>query len=168
MAIFVKSMTMISAEGGMGPMVLLFAHESLEKDQFVHYECVGLTHIADPSRIGYICFCHSRQGNKEFFRWYLKTILCNYVKDMRASSPECREMYAFVSSDGEQLQVNTFSEQESLDAMDDAMIIEAKHSASYSAKGNALGAGKYLMATKARLKFTKDENLYCYTRATWP
>jgi hypothetical protein len=61
-------------------------------------------------------------------------------------------MMAFVSSDGEKLQVDTFIEPASVILLNNSLIFEAKHAASYSAKGNAWDAGKYFMATKKRGK----------------
>jgi len=60
-------------------------------------------------------------------------------------------MLAFVSSDGEQIQVETFMEQDMVELLDFAGILEAKHSASYSAKGNAWDASNYFKGSKKRL-----------------
>ena len=47
-------------------------------------------------------------------------------------------VYAFFTTDGEQRQIKTFMEEKSIDLLEESKIIYGKHSASYSAKGNAL------------------------------
>jgi len=61
-------------------------------------------------------------------------------------------VYAFFTTDGEQRQIQTFMEEKSIDLLEEYKIIYGKHSASYSAKGNAFDAGNYFKATKMRTK----------------
>ena len=61
-------------------------------------------------------------------------------------------MPIFLSTDGEQAGIDAFMEPASTKLLEDAKILQAKHSASYSAKGNALDAGNLLKATKTRAK----------------
>jgi hypothetical protein len=78
-------------------------------------------------------------------------VLAPYVVSVRAAR-NLTNMFAFVSSDGEQTGIATMMEPDSLKLLEDSLILEAKHSASFSAKGNALDIGNLFKATKARVK----------------
>ena len=66
-------------------------------------------------------------------------------------------MFAIVFSHGEQNQISTFMEAESILMLDDALILEAMHAALLSARGNAPDAGNYFKATKSRVKHKPNE-----------
>ena len=66
----IKSHVLVSAAGGVGPMVLMFADETMSEDAILVKEVAGVTHsAADPTAIGYIVFMKTRCASKAFFRW---------------------------------------------------------------------------------------------------
>ena len=151
MGIFVKSYTLVSASGSMGPMVLVCADDSLDEDGLVVKQLNGISHIKDSSFYGYVVFTKTRAGSVSFYRWFVEEIICDYVQRVRTDIG-LDDMPAFFSTDGEQRQIETFMEARSIALLEQAKIIDGKHSASYSAKGNALDMGNYFKATKTRVK----------------
>ena len=74
-------------------------------------------------------------------------------------------MNAFFTTDGEPLQVEVFMEPESIELFNDAMILDGKHSASYSAKGNSFDAGNYFKATKTKTRTTIKKEVELITNS---
>ena len=109
-----------------------------------------------------MCIRQALMSNSEknvlFYCRYLKAVLAPYVKKVREAY-KLSNMLAFVSSDGEQSQIDTFMESESVAVLNDALILEAKHAASFSARGNALDAGNYFKASKTRVRHTTKEKV---------
>ena len=151
MGIFIKSYTMGSAAGFMCPMVLVLADDTLGVEDIRVFKIAGISHLSDATSYGYLVFTKTRGGNRSFFRWFLEYVMCPYVNDVRLSL-NLGDMNAFISTDGEQIQIETFIEPQCSEMLKAASILEAKHSASYSAKGNAWDAGNYFKATKCRAK----------------
>jgi hypothetical protein len=151
MGIFVKSFTIITAAGHMGPMVLLFADESMNDNDFKTIKIKGLSHLCDSGHIGYIAFAKTRCANEKFYEWYLDEILIKFITYIKENT-NLNEMFCFHSSDGESIILRTIMKQNNIAKLKHNNIIYAKHSASYSAKGNALDAGNYFKATKTRSK----------------
>jgi hypothetical protein len=151
LGVFVKSYTMGSAAGHMAPMVLVFADESMNENEVITHKFPGLSHVPDPSAYGYIAFTKTRAASEEFYRWFLKELVCPYFKMVRENFG-LDGVYGFFTTDGEQRQIETFTQEDSIAMLEESKIIYGKHSASYSAKGNAFDAGNYFKATKARTK----------------
>jgi len=152
----IKSHVLITAAGAVGPMVLMIADPDLDPEDLVVKSLVGLTHsAADPTAEGFLVILQSRQANRAFFRWYLRDVLAPFVEKARTAQ-ELPGMYAFISHDGEQKGVEAFMEPDSVTILDKALILDAKHSASYSARSNALDAGKLFLTTKNRGKASRE------------
>ena len=56
-------------------------------------------------------------------------------------------------------------EPESIELFNDAMILDGKHSASYSAKGNSFDAGNYFKATKTKTRTTIKKEVELITNS---
>ena len=162
MGLFIKSYTIGSAAGFMGPMVLVLADDTLGEDEFKSYKVTGISHVSDAYDYGYVVLTKTRAGNRQFYRWYLNNILCAYVDDVRTANL-LGESRAFVSTDGESIQIDTFMEEDSANRLEASLIYQGKHSASYSAKGNAWDAGNYFKSTKKRTKHLHSETVASLT-----
>jgi transposase-like protein len=162
MGIFIKSYTMGTAAGHMAPMVVVYADDSMKEHEVSVKKFVGLSHIPDASAYGYIAFTKTRAASVEFYRWYLREVICPYFKSVRESC-ELGDVPAFFTTDGEYRQIEVMKEPQSVDLLEEANIIYGKHSASYSAKGNAFDAGNYFKATKYRNKYIPKAEVETYT-----
>ena len=83
----------------------------------------------------------------------MQILVNNYFIDIRESN-ELNGMYAFFTTDSEPLQIEIFMEPESVQKLENAKILDGRHSASYSAKGNSFDAGYNFKATKTRTRTT--------------
>lgn len=158
MGMFIKSYNLASASGCLGPMVLLFADATMDATDIRVIPCAGVSNSPDLDKSGFIVFTKTRVGNAAFYSWYLKSIICPYVDKTRATF-QLTNMKSFVSTDGEQIQIETFSTPENLELLSTSDIIAAKHAASYSGRGNALDAGNLFKATKKRLLHLPQDQL---------
>jgi hypothetical protein len=83
--IAIKWMQMGSAHGESAPLVLMVALKDMKEDQFYVAEIPGLSSTTDVGRVGYLVFCKSRAGNKDFFRWFIEHIVIPTVTKSRES-----------------------------------------------------------------------------------
>ena len=75
MSIFVKSYTMGVAAGYMAPMVLVFSDPSMGEEDIRVKKIVGISHIPDAMKSGYVVFTKTRVANKAFIRWWLQYVV---------------------------------------------------------------------------------------------
>jgi hypothetical protein len=156
--LFIKDYVLASAAGAVGPMVLIVADESLEDGVIKSEKLVGLSHSADPLAEGWLVFLRTRAGTSDFFSFYLREILIPYVSSVRAAQG-LDGVHVFFSVDGEPKCINTWTTPDCVKLLDDASILLAKHSASYSARGNALDAGNAFKSTKNYQKYLSADEV---------
>ena len=82
MGIFIKSYTLITAAGYVGPMVLVIADSSMATDEIVIVDCPGVSHLPDHSKVGYIIFTKTRAGNikKLLLNMSKRHVICTILK----------------------------------------------------------------------------------------
>jgi hypothetical protein len=145
--VYLKSFTLMSAAGYVGPMVLMLANDRMREEELVTVELVGVSHSSSMDSVGYVVFTKTLRGNSAFYSWYLKSIICKYVDTVRSiSSPP--GSYAFVSCNGEPPQIPAFLEESNIQLLDQHRIYLAKH----ADLGGAAQAGGYFRATKTEMK----------------
>jgi hypothetical protein len=127
----IKDYVLASAAGALGPTVFIIADDSLRADDIRTKSVGGLSHDADPLKVGWIVFLKTRTATQKFYKFYLDTILIPHITSIRTSL-NLKEAPAFFSVDGEVKCINTWMEPECVQKFDDANIMLAKHSASYS------------------------------------
>lgn len=147
MGIFVKSYVMCSAAGYIGPMVILFAIDSLNDEVCESHEVPGLSHFPSTDTSGFIVFCKTRAGNTAFYEFLAEKVICPWIQKIRSANA-LDNMWCFFSTDGEYRQIDSLTSGPMIQLFNSKKILQAKHCASYSAKGNALDAGRYFIATK--------------------
>jgi hypothetical protein len=143
-------------------MVLMFADDSMPPEDIKIIKCPGVSHN-DVLRPGYVVFSRTRCGNAAFYSWFLENVMHQSVCDIRHAF-NLRDAYAFVSSDGEPIQIKTFAQKHNVDLLNAANIFEAKHCASFSAMANALNAGSYFRSTKAKMKAPPAPRVEMHTK----
>ena len=105
----VKWMMIANALGHLGEDVFLVNDPNMDAEDFNHYKILGLSHRNNPSSCGYLCFCKTRAGNTQFFKWYSTEILPNFVDTCRKLLPEeDRKQSFYLIADGELLQMQPF------------------------------------------------------------
>ena len=139
-------------------MVLIVADDSLKPDGIRTKEFGGLSHSIDPLSTGWLVFLKTRVATPQFFDFYLKTVLIPHIIKVR-STLNLDNVPSLFSIDGEFNCLTTWMKPDSVKQFDDADILVAKHSASYSARGNALDAGNVFKATKSTLKHLYAEEV---------
>ena len=145
MGFYIKSKTIGSASGHMGPMVLHIADDTLNPEEMRLLTINGLTHTSDITKVGTVVFTKTRSPNVTMLNWYIKYVLCGHVDTIKEAL-DSPESFAFVSTDGEYGYIQ--AAMANMNLLEESKILHAKHSASYSAKSNAWDAGNYFKATK--------------------
>ena len=85
----IKWIPIISADGAISRIVLVVAIDSFAPDTFEKYPIKGLTcSNGRQSPPGWLCFCRTRAGNKQFWNWFMTEIVIPEVQDARSGDAE--------------------------------------------------------------------------------
>ena len=157
MGFSIKSRVLASPSGALGPMVLIVADSELRPNLMVVLKINGLNFSAsDPTRPGFLVIQQSRTTDIDFNIWYFNDVLVPYFKELRGSFSGEELRTIFLTTDGEQKNIEAMMQEKSLQLMSDQQIIVGKHSASMSARGNDLDAGNLFKATKKKIKHMRQ------------
>ena len=152
MGFSIKSRVLASPSGALGPMVLIVADSELRPNLMVVLKINGLNFSAsDPTRPGFLVIQQSRTTDIDFNIWYFNDVLVPYFKELRGSFSGEELRTIFLTTDGEQKNIEAMMQEKSLQLMSDQQIIVGKHSASMSARGNDLDAGNLFKAVSDSL-----------------
>lgn len=102
-----------------------------------------------------IVFCRTRAMCVEFYSWYWKDRIIPFVNRVR-SDHKLNTSQAYVNCDGEQIQIEVFSQKAFQDHVETQNITVDKPSASTSATSQPLDAGKLFLITKRYLSRISD------------
>ena len=62
---------------------------------------------------GYVIFCKSRAGNKQFFEWFNNKVVFEFISSIRdAFNYNTEDHPCYVTFDGEKLQINGYKSDE--------------------------------------------------------
>jgi hypothetical protein len=87
------------------------------EEDFQYVRIRGLTHTCNPAASGWLCFCKTRCGNENFFKWYMTEVLVNFVEDVRQLLPDdMKDVCMCIVADGEEYQVKPI-ENDDVDAI---------------------------------------------------
>ena len=157
MGFSIKSRVLASPSGALGPMVLIVADSELRPNLMVVLKINGLNFSAsDPTRPGFLVIQQSRTTDIDFNIWYFNDVLVPYFKELRGSFSGEELRTIFLTTDGEQKNIEAMMQEKSLQLMSDQQIIVGKHSASMSARGNDLDAGNLFKATQKKIKHMRQ------------
>lgn len=102
-----------------------------------------------------VVFCKTRAMCVEFYSWYWKERIIPFVNRVR-SDHKLNTSEAYVNCDGEQIQIEVFSQKAFQDQLETQKITVDKPSASTSATSQPLDAGKLFLITKKYLSRISD------------
>lgn len=157
---YLKYYSLIGADGTSCPwMVFIVADNTLDKNDFFCYRVDMLSCLQVVGAYGYICIMKDRGGNKKFFDWWYRTIICLYVQLVKDSSALENDSYAAVSCDGEALQIYPAMETPIQDALNENKIILCKLAASTTAISQPNDAYKFFSCAKANVKKVTDQQI---------
>jgi hypothetical protein len=121
---------LISADGVAGPPVYIFADEYMPTDGIDVHEQRTIAAGAAQHGTAYVAFMKSWVPNKEFYRWFNKTVLIPYVANQRNVLEAGEKTAAFFTLDGENNQIGVMEELPEIKSLDEASPIVAKPPAS--------------------------------------
>ena len=75
LGIYVKFFLLCCAAGKVGMHVYLLADPSMNEHEYTAEPIIGLSSSTEAGVVGYLCFCKSRAGNKEFYDCTIETPL---------------------------------------------------------------------------------------------
>ena len=153
---FIKLYHYHNAAGYAADPVFVISDDSMKADDLITARIPGLSNNTAFGSAGYLCITQTRCCNQSFYRWFLKTIICPFVEEIRKGYdsvyPDGSPMRAFVRCDGEAKQIDIFQEEESLKLLSDHLIDFAKTPASCSAICQSSDASMFFKATKKHLE----------------
>lgn len=119
----------------------------MKEGEFTAEKVQGLSHDCSPTGHVWVCLTKTRAGNDGFYKWLVKESILPFVDQMR-SVTGMDNAPVFYSFDGEEIQIRNFLDQSFLPEYTQRLMLMVKHSASFSAKSNALDAGNLHKASK--------------------
>jgi len=155
---------MCGAESGIcSCMVVVFAIDDMEADEFISVKIPGMSHVPAAGQYGYVCFTKTRGCNKKFYDWYYTNVVIPFINQQRVDNclgtrdeygqwdPELTSR-ALVTMDGEAIQINSIFSEEVRVLLELNLLDVGKHSASSSASTNAWDACPFFKANKKVMK----------------
>lgn len=157
---------MCGTESGIcSSMVVVFAIDDMEPDDFISVKIPGMSHVPAAGQYGYVCFTKTRGCNKKFYDWYYTNVVIPFLNQQRLDNnlgrkneygqwdPEFTSR-ALVTMDGEAIQINSVFSEEVRVLLELNLIDVGKHCASSSASTNAWDACSFFKANKKAMKST--------------
>ena len=112
-AYFIKYCCVITAAGCASDPVYLVADANMSEDVIDVHVVKGLGCSTSITSKAYLVFCKTRCGNDIFFDWFNKSIIVESTRNIREENDWNKEEYpAYVTSDGEALQINCYKSDE--------------------------------------------------------
>lgn len=113
---------------------------------------------------GYVVMCKTRSCNGAFFKWYGETVILPFVKQSRdfynLKNSDGTPMRAFVTCDGEALQIKNFLRTTMLELFAEAYIDYGKTPASCSGISQSSDLSPFFKVCKRRLAEVMKNNLW--------
>lgn len=149
---YIKYFCMAAASGHLCPyFVFVVADDRMDSEKCLVYPVKGLSN--EESMSGYLCFCKTRGCNSEFFKWFNRTVIPQFVDYLIDSNDLSGEEPFFVNCDGEHVQIISYLEDAEMDQVLKAKnVIVGKVAASCTAIAQPLDAWNLFKATKSELK----------------
>jgi hypothetical protein len=101
---FIKTYTLMSAAGYLGPQVDVIASPSMKKNEIDVHRVEGLGPSLGVDAYSYVVFCKTRGCCTAFYEWYNIKVMIPYVNSLRQKFSLEDDDFAFVNCDGEALQ----------------------------------------------------------------
>ena len=152
----VKLYCLVSATGNTAPPVYVIQDKDMDSSTIDVYSSnfFSISCITDGN--GYIVFCKTRACNENFYKWYNNNILLPFIASQRKSYKLSDSVPAWFQLDGEQSQINIYSNKGILTALSLANIIVGKLPASTTAVTQPLDAGPCFLTIKNYLSITRS------------
>ena len=148
-----------SSAGDYASAVYLIADPNMGIDEVVTHSVPGLVNDAKLGSAGWFCLRKTRQGNCNCYKCSAQTVAVPFVRSCSAisqsSSPDGRDMRAFVTCDGVEAQMKIFQEETMLSLFRDSLIDFGKTPASCSAICQSSNVSSYFRSMKTSLKSVK-------------
>ena len=125
-AYFVKYYLLISAAGFNASPVFVLQDPQMDEEDCNVTEVKGFGVSTSVGEAAYVVYCKSRACNKKFYTWYNETILMPFVHLLRSTFHIDKDVPAWYQLDGEQRQIDVFSEPAMLAKLSDANISVGK------------------------------------------
>lgn len=74
-----------NADGYVAPPVFVIADPYMQSETFEPHRVEELVYNTDLDGFGYLVFCPTRVCNGEFYKWYIKDVVCPWVEVVRKS-----------------------------------------------------------------------------------
>jgi transposase len=157
----VKWMVVCDAAGHVSDNIFVIADSSMDASKVCVYKVLGLTHLTDPNKNGYLVVTRKRGANLAFFKWLVEDVIIPFTHSCRdhISPDELSKLphsNFYLTLDGEEMQCNVFDDKNIIEELERHKIIVGKGPASCTGFiGNALDVGPTFKATKASVKNVK-------------
>lgn len=156
--LFIKYMLIMSAGGKVCCPVYILADDSLDKEEFYHYELPGLGVSTDARNRGYIVFCKTRCCNIAFYKWLNESIIVLFIMDIRSGTDGLGDTdTAWLSLDGEDVQIKGYISDAGLERMRETNIVVMKLAASTTEITQA--CDQFFIAPKSKLRTITDNDI---------
>ncbi len=156
---FVKHYHLHNAAGVIATPVYVIAVDQLDEEDSIQTFIPNLGYNGGGA---WLCFTKTRCGNPSFYRWFVHTVLLQFVEDIRKGGPyldtDNSIMRAFICCDGEAKQIEIFQEKEVLDALTAHSVDLGKLPASCSGILQASDVSPAFRSTKKYLKSIAEKN----------
>lgn len=154
-----KYYLLISADGTAGPPVYVVAHRGMKEGEYKAYPIEGLGYSVGLEDIGYIVLCRDRSMNVAFYKWFIETLLIQFVEKQKRRNTLPVETLTFFQLDGEAKQIECFKDPLCLEVCNANSIVVGKPPASTTATTQPCDAGNCFKASKGALKKITDEDV---------
>lgn len=148
-AYYIKYYLVMSAGGYSSKPVFVIQDENMEADAMDAYEVPGL---GISGHFGWIVFCKKRAGNSKFFEWMNESVVFKLISEIRADCKLPVDSLAFLTLDGENIQIKPYSEKRLIEKLEANRIVVAKSPASATATMQPADVGNCFIAGKTVAK----------------
>ena len=154
----IKWFMLCNANGQLGKDVFLLADRDMTEDEFTCEDIQSLSNNNQMGASGWLCFTKTRCGNAAFFKWYISTVVVEFVKYCRNLLPldEQSERFYLVA-DGEEVQIQPLENDEVNNILSEALIDFGKGPASCTGTvSNACDRSSMFKSAKKVLRNQKE------------
>ena len=151
---------MVNAFGNTSNPVFLIADDKMSEIDFDVHQINGLGTTTAVSSKGYVCFCKSRAGNDKFFTWLNRTVVMEFLDEIKSFNHfDILENPAYITFDEESIQIKPHFDEENQLLFDHQNCYLGKLAASCTEIQHVMG-GTFLRAVNQQIKMLTTATSY--------
>jgi len=156
---FIKHYLLMSAGGVSSDPVYVIADDNMTKDDIDVHEVSGLGHSIALGNKGYVIFAKTRCANVKFYEWFNKTILTQFIAEIKAFRNLPIHALTWFQLDGEAIQIECYQSPEMIQLLNENFVVVGKPAASTTEISQPCDIGDCSKATKCKVKNISNDDV---------